>query len=110
MSPIKRERENAGRVNLKGGETYIVVAAPETPGTCGEFYVSFYVNQYMRDVEFKRVFPPGDQNEARDEVLPQFIPEEAEKLQNRTPTWKLQLVKESLKYMITDEDPGLQPI
>jgi len=60
----------------------------------------------LRDCEFKRVFHEQDQNEAKDSVLPQFIPEEAEKLQSRTPMWKLKLVKESLKYMVTDEDPG----
>ena len=53
------------------------------------------------------MFHPDDYNEAQDNVLPIFIPEEAEKLQSRTPNWKLQLVKESLKFMITDEDPGL---
>jgi len=38
--------------------------------------------------------------------LPFFIPEEAEKLTSQTPLWKIQLVKESLKYMMTDEDAG----
>lgn len=89
MSPVKRERENAGRVSLKGGETYIIVAAAERAGTRGQFCVSLYVNQYLRDCEFKRVFHPDDPNEAGDEVLPQYIPEEAEKLQSRTPAWKL---------------------
>ena len=44
MSPIKRERENAGRINLKGGETYIIVAAAELAGTLGQFYISLYIN------------------------------------------------------------------
>ena len=39
-------------------------------------------------------------------VLPYFIPEEAEKIVNQTPVWKIKLVKESLKYMMTDEDEG----
>lgn len=39
-------------------------------------------------------------------MLPYFIPEEAEKLVNQTPLWKIKLVKESLKYMMTDEDQG----
>jgi len=39
-------------------------------------------------------------------VLPYFIPEEAEKLVNQTPLWKIKLVKDSLKYMMTDEDEG----
>lgn len=37
-----------------------------------------------------------------------MIPEEAEKLVNRTPLWKIELVKESLAFMITDEDEGVQ--
>ena len=39
-----------------------------------------------------------------DEVLPQLIPEEAEKAGNQTPLWKLKLVKERLQFMITDDD------
>jgi len=39
-------------------------------------------------------------------VLPKLIPEEAEKMAMRVPHWKLELVRESLKYMITDEDAG----
>lgn len=38
--------------------------------------------------------------------MPYFIPEEAEKLVNQTPLWKIKLVQESLKYMMTDEDAG----
>lgn len=40
-------------------------------------------------------------------MLPKYIPEESEKLDLITPVWKIQLVKESLKYMMTDEDAGL---
>jgi len=36
--------------------------------------------------------------------LPTFIPEEAEKSASNSPTWKLELCRASLKYMITDED------
>jgi hypothetical protein len=53
-------------------------------------------------VQIKRIFHPLDLSS--DEVLPQFIPEEAEKLVSQTPLWKLELVRESLKYMMTDED------
>jgi len=35
-----------------------------------------------------------------------FIPEESEKLSSTAPTWKLELVRESLPYMMTDEDTG----
>lgn len=68
-------------------------------------FVSIYFNQYLRDVECKRVFHPLDTNTANDEVLPYFIPEEAEKV-STVPTWKLELVREMLPYMMTDEDKG----
>lgn len=32
LSPIKRERENAGRCHLKGGETYVIIPSAEIPG------------------------------------------------------------------------------
>lgn len=35
--------------------------------------------------------------------MPKFIPEEAEKVQV-APTWKLELVREMLPYMMTEED------
>ena len=72
----------------------------------GEFYLSLYIDLALRDVEVKRIFPPGDKNESKDEVLPYFIPEESEKLVSVAPTWKLELVRESLPYMMTDEDTG----
>jgi len=108
LSPIKRERENSGRCDLKGGETYIIVASTEMPGTVGDVFLSLYVNQALRDVEIKRVFPPGDTNEGGDDALPYFIPEEAEKLQSTAPAWKLELVREQLPYMMTDEDKGVK--
>lgn len=64
----------------------------------------------MRDVEIKRVFHPLDQNEIDEPVLPSFIPEEAEKLSAATPLWKMKLVRESLKYIISDEDAGVQEL
>lgn len=93
-------------MQLKGGEAYVIVPSAEIAGTTGEFYVSVYFNQMFRDVEVKRVFHPLDKNEAKDEVLPYFIPEESEKSSSICPTWKLELVRESLKYMMTDEDTG----
>lgn len=35
--------------------------------------------------------------------MPHFIPEEAEKIQV-APTWKLELIREMLPYMMTEED------
>lgn len=106
MSPIKREKENSGRCKLKGGEHYVIVPSTEFAGKKGKFFLSVYFNQRLRDVEVKRVFHPLDKNTAKDESLPYFIPEEAEKLSSQAPLWKIQLVKESLKYMMTDEDTG----
>lgn len=104
LAPIKRERENAGRVQLKANETYIIVPCTEKEKQLQEFYLSVYLNKDLRDVEIKRVFHANDNNPNHEDHLPQFIPEEAEKICNRAPTWKIQLVKESLKYMITDDD------
>ena len=106
LSPIKRERENSGRCALQGGQTYVIVASTEMPGATGEFYLSLYMNGCLRDVEVKRVFSPSDTNAATEEVLPYFIPEESEKVAATAPTWKLELVRESLPYMMTDEDAG----
>lgn len=106
QSPIKRERENSGRANLKAGVSYVVVCSTEMPKQRGRFFLSVYFNQALRDVSIKRVVHPSDTNGAKEEVLPYFIPEEAEKLVNQTPVWKIELVKESLKYMMTDEDQG----
>ena len=104
MTPIKRERENSGRCNLKGGETYVLIPSAEIQGKKGVFYLSAYFNKRLRDVEIKRVFHPMDNNSRRDEVLPYLIPEEAEKLVSQTPLWKIALVRESLMYMMSDED------
>lgn len=106
MSPIKRERENAGRCSLKENQTYILVASTEKQGLFGKFFLSIYADLDLRDVEIMRIFHPDDKNENNEEVLPLFIPEEAEKISNRAPAWKINLVKESIKYMMTDEDTG----
>ena len=95
MSPIKRERENSGRVILDPNETYIIVAACELKGTLGKFHLSIYIDQDLRNCEIKRVYPDSyefTQDERKDDVLPEFIPEEAEKIL-RSPTWKLALVR-----------------
>ena len=104
MTPIKIERENSGRCKLKAGERYVIVPSTEIAGKRGNFYLSLYFNQRLRDVHCCRVFPINDTNESNDEVTPVFIPEEAEKMALNTPFWKIQLVKESLGSMITDED------
>ena len=37
QSPIKRERENFGRCELKAGQTYVIVCSSEVEGVLGEF-------------------------------------------------------------------------
>ena len=100
------EKENSGRTKLEAGKTYIIVPSLEIKNGRGEFFLSVYFNQQNRDVLCKRVFHPNDKQNGKEEVLPYFIPEEAEKLVNKTPIWKIKLVKESLKYMMTDEVQG----
>jgi hypothetical protein len=59
------------------------------PGTRGDFFLSVYFNQQLRDVSVKRVFHPKDKNKGKEDVLPFFIPEESEKLVSTTPLWKM---------------------
>ena len=59
LSPIKRERENSGRCQLKKGESYVVVCSTERPSETGDFSLSIYINLALRDVEIKRVLGPG---------------------------------------------------
>ena len=80
ISPLKRERENSGRVKLLKNETYVIVCSTEKAGVRAKFNLSVYFDQQLRDVNIKRVFHPNDKNSAKDEILPFFIPEEAEKL------------------------------
>lgn len=44
LSPVKRERENSGRVRLKGGQTYIMVPSCEVAGTLGDVFINIYIN------------------------------------------------------------------
>jgi len=74
--------------------------------TEGEFSLSIYINLALRDVEIKRTMLPGQKLGKKEQILPFFIPEESEKLASTCPTWKLELVRESLPYMMTDEDTG----
>jgi hypothetical protein len=104
LSPIKRERENTGRIVLKAKESYVIVPSCEIAGTTGDVYISIYLSKSMREVDCRRVFHPEDKNEAKDQILPRFIPEENEKLAARAPIWKKQLCKEMLPYMMTGED------
>lgn len=43
-SPIKRERENSGRVLLKKGNSYIIITSTENSKTRGKFFLSVYFN------------------------------------------------------------------
>ena len=89
MTPIKKEKENSGRIKLKAGNVYVIVPSLEIAGGKGDFYLSVYFNQAMRDVNIKRIFHPEDKQAGKEDVLPYFIPEEAEKLVNQTPVWKI---------------------
>lgn len=82
LTPIKREKENSGRIHLKAETSYVLVPSMEIAGHKGDFFLSVYFNQAMRDVNIKRVFHPFDKQQGKEDVLPYFIPEEAEKLVN----------------------------
>merc|ERR1711935_388159 len=97
ITPIKEEKENCGRVKLQGGQIYVIIPSTEIAGMTGEVFVSTYINQRARDCEIKRVFHPADKNEGKDEILPYFIPEEAEK-SGACPSWKMELVREMLPH------------
>ena len=108
LSPIKRERENSGRCKLYAMKSYVIVCSTELENKRGDFYLSVYYNQNLRDVQCKRVFHPEDDQATQEEQLPYLIPEEAEKLSNQTPLWKINLIKDSLNFMMTDEDEVTQ--
>lgn len=108
MSPIKREKENSGRCQLKKGETYVIVCATEFQQIKTDFYLSVYFDIPLRDVHLMRTFHPADKQKGKEMTLPTFIPEEAEKCATACPLWKIELVKESLPFMITDEDEGIK--
>jgi hypothetical protein len=74
----------------------VIVPSLEKAGATGEFYLSIYFDQNLRDVDIKRVFHPLDKNNGKEDVYPYLIPEEAERMQSRAPTWKIDLIKESI--------------
>ena len=76
----------------------------ENPRARNEFHLSVYFSDMMRNVSIKRVFHPDDKNKGKEIIWPTFIAEESEKTFKNTPLWKIALVKESLKFMMTDED------
>jgi hypothetical protein len=45
MTPIKIEKENSGRTNLKAGKTYVIIPSLEIKGGKGDFFVNVYFNQ-----------------------------------------------------------------
>jgi hypothetical protein len=44
MTPIKKEKENSGRIKLKAGNVYVIVPSLEIAGGKGDFYLSVYFN------------------------------------------------------------------
>ena len=106
-SPIKRERENGGRIKLLEGHSYIIVPSTEKAGQTGEFFLSIYIDNDLKDVDITRVYPDGQQVQKGEEILPRFIREEAEK-QFSVPSWKLALTSRMLKYMMGKEDVEIE--
>jgi hypothetical protein len=79
----------------------------EEAGKKGKFALSVYFDKRLDEMDVRRVFNPVDKNQDKEDVLPKLIPEEAEKMKNRVPLWKIELVRNSLKYMVSDEDVDL---
>ena len=104
LGPLKRERENPAKITLEAGQSYVVVCALEEAGKKGKFALSVYFNQTLENMDIRRVFAPGDKNADKEDVLPKLIPEEAEKMKNRVPLWKIELIRESVKFMVSGED------
>lgn len=102
-SPVKRERENGGKMNLLAGQTYIIVAATELAGAQGDLYLSLYIDQELRDTDITRVFPHG--NPDKQLILPTYIKEESEKVVP-VPAWKLDMVRKSIPFMMSEDDTG----
>lgn len=48
----------------------------------------------MRDMEIVRVFHPNDRNLAREQALPELIPELAEHRLTQVPNWKLRMIND----------------
>lgn len=107
LGPLKRERENPAKVTLEAGKTYVIVCALEEAGKKGKFALSVYFDKPLDQMDVRRVFHPEDKNADKEDVLPKLIPEEAEKMKNRVPLWKVQLVRESLEFMVSGEDVDL---
>ena len=81
----------------------MIVCALEEAGKKGKFALSVYFDQSLDSMDCRRVFHPEDKNADKEPSLPKLIPEEAEKMKNRVPLWKIQLVRESLKYFVNDD-------
>ena len=45
-----------------------------------DMFMNIYINKGLRDCDIRRVFHPKDKTKSKEEILPHFIPEEAEKL------------------------------
>ena len=90
----------------------MLIPACELKGTTGEFHLSIYIDTDLRDCEIKRIYPDSyefTKDELKDEVLPEFIPEEAEKIL-RAPAWKLALVRDMIPYMMTEDDKEIKEL
>jgi hypothetical protein len=99
VSPVKRERENGGTVKLLAKRAYVIVCATELKGMEGELWLSLYIDQALRDVDITRT---GSNDEGQP-ILPRYIKEESEKVFS-VPAWKLEMVRDSIPYMMTEDD------
>lgn len=73
---------------------YAIVVCPKKRGQLGNFYLSIYFNDDLRNANIQRIDKPENKL--------YIIPEEYEKAYRQTPTWKIRLVQKSLKFFISD--------
>lgn len=102
-TPVKRERGFSGLVKLWQQHSYIIVPSTEQSGKTGDFSLSLWFDSSLKDIEIRRVTKHGSSLQPNDQILPTFA---REFIHNKypMPSWKLQVVSQSLKFMIRQFD------
>lgn len=100
VSVVKPHKEVSVRLTVPEGYIYIIPSTAE-PGKLGPFILSFYFNQSKSLLHFNRL----DKAENRYDI----IKEESENA-NNVPPWKVALCDKRIKFMIFEEDEGVDDL